>query len=63
MSLGYAEKLSFIEDVGQVGMTELFDSAHVLQDKVRVFFPFLTCFLLLPMMFMSAFIIIPMNGT
>ncbi|KAK8545760.1 hypothetical protein V6N13_067025 [Hibiscus sabdariffa] len=34
MSLGYAEKLSFIEDVGQVGMTEFFDSAHVLQDKV-----------------------------
>ncbi|MBA0573820.1 hypothetical protein Golob_001077, partial [Gossypium lobatum] len=35
MSLGYAEKLSFIEDVGQVGMTEFFDSAHVLQDKSR----------------------------
>ncbi|KAK4355165.1 hypothetical protein RND71_024136 [Anisodus tanguticus] len=26
MSLGYAEKLSFIEDVGNVGMTEHFDS-------------------------------------
>ncbi|KAE8733527.1 NAD-dependent protein deacetylase SRT1 [Hibiscus syriacus] len=35
MSLGYAEKLSFIEDVGQVGMTEFFDSAHVLQDKIE----------------------------
>ncbi|XWS51736.1 hypothetical protein CRYUN_Cryun11dG0009000 [Craigia yunnanensis] len=35
MSLGYAEKLSFIEDVGQVGMTELFDSSHVLQDKIE----------------------------
>ncbi|XVE50846.1 hypothetical protein DITRI_Ditri01bG0196700 [Diplodiscus trichospermus] len=35
MSLGYAEKLSFIEDVGQVGMTEFFDSAHILQDKIE----------------------------
>ncbi|XWS09660.1 hypothetical protein CRYUN_Cryun39dG0008400 [Craigia yunnanensis] len=35
MSLGYAEKLSFIEDVGQVGMTEFFDSTHVLQDKIE----------------------------
>lgn len=38
MSLGYAEKLSFIEDVGNVGMTEYFDPPHVLQDKVRYFF-------------------------
>ncbi|KAG2333194.1 hypothetical protein Bca52824_004374 [Brassica carinata] len=33
MSLGYAEKLSFIEDVGQVGMAEFFDPSHVLQCK------------------------------
>lgn len=38
MSLGYAEKLSFIEDVGNVGMTEFFDSSHILQEKVRIFF-------------------------
>ncbi|KAF2305559.1 hypothetical protein GH714_006746 [Hevea brasiliensis] len=35
MSLGYAEKLSFIEDVGKVGMTEFFDSSHVLQEKIE----------------------------
>lgn len=35
MSLGYAEKLSFIEDVGNVGMTEFFDPPHVLQDKIE----------------------------
>ncbi|KAM7277649.1 hypothetical protein ACFE04_004783 [Oxalis oulophora] len=35
MSLGYAEKLSFIEDVGQVGMTEFFDSPQLLQDKIE----------------------------
>ncbi|XP_074320127.1 NAD-dependent protein deacetylase SRT1 [Silene latifolia] len=35
MSLGYAEKLSYIEDVGQVGMAEFFDSPHVLQDKIE----------------------------
>ncbi|KAF5727906.1 sir2-like protein mRNA [Tripterygium wilfordii] len=35
MSLGYAEKLSFIEDVGNVGMTELFDPSHVLQEKIE----------------------------
>ncbi|XP_062078869.1 NAD-dependent protein deacetylase SRT1 [Humulus lupulus] len=35
MSLGYAEKLSFIEDVGQVGMTEHFDSSNVLQEKIE----------------------------
>lgn len=38
MSLGYAEKLSYIEDVGNVGMAEFFDSTHVLQEKVK-FFP------------------------
>ncbi|KAJ4835093.1 ditrans,polycis-polyprenyl diphosphate synthase [Turnera subulata] len=35
MSLGYAEKLSFIEDVGNVGMAEFFDPPHVLQDKSK----------------------------
>ena len=35
MSLGYAEKLSYIEDVGKVGMTEYFDPPHVLQEKVE----------------------------
>ncbi|KAE8125374.1 hypothetical protein FH972_020190 [Carpinus fangiana] len=35
MSLGYAEKLSFIEDVGNVGMTEHFDPPHVLQEKIE----------------------------
>ncbi|KAL1534101.1 ditrans,polycis-polyprenyl diphosphate synthase [Salvia divinorum] len=35
MSLGYAEKLSFIEDVGNVGMAEFFDPPHVFQEKVE----------------------------
>ncbi|XP_071693217.1 NAD-dependent protein deacetylase SRT1 [Rutidosis leptorrhynchoides] len=35
MSLGYAEKLSHIEDVGNVGMTEIFDPPHILQDKIE----------------------------
>lgn len=35
MSLGYAEKLSYIEDVGNVGMAEFFDSSHLLQDKIE----------------------------
>lgn len=35
MSLGYAEKLSYIEDVGKVGMTEYFDPPHVLQEKIE----------------------------
>ncbi|XP_038900035.1 NAD-dependent protein deacetylase SRT1 [Benincasa hispida] len=35
MSLGYAEKLSYIEDVGQVGMTEHFDPPHVLEEKIE----------------------------
>ena len=34
MSLGYAEKLSYIEDVGNVGMVEYFDPSHVLREKV-----------------------------
>lgn len=34
MSLGYAEKLSFIEDVGNVGMTEHFDPSTILREKV-----------------------------
>lgn len=35
MSLGYAEKLSFIEDVGNVGMTEYFDPPQLLQEKIE----------------------------
>ncbi|CAO2835754.1 unnamed protein product [Amaranthus hypochondriacus] len=35
MSLGYAEKLSYIEDVGNVGMAEYFESSHKLQEKVE----------------------------
>lgn len=35
MSLGYAEKLSFIEDVGKVGMSEIFDPPQVLQEKIE----------------------------
>ncbi|KAG4920694.1 hypothetical protein JHK82_049643 [Glycine max] len=34
MSLGYAEKLSYIEDVGNVGMVEYFDPSHVLREKI-----------------------------
>ncbi|CAL5390271.1 unnamed protein product [Camellia sinensis] len=35
MSLGYAEKLSYIEDVGKVGMSEIFDPPPVLQEKIE----------------------------
>ncbi|KAL6199734.1 hypothetical protein ACLB2K_029517 [Fragaria x ananassa] len=35
MSLGYAEKLSYIEDVGSVGMSEHFDAPDVLQQKIE----------------------------
>ncbi|GMH14492.1 hypothetical protein Nepgr_016333 [Nepenthes gracilis] len=35
MSLGYAEKLSYIEDVGKVGMAEFFDPPHVLLEKIE----------------------------
>lgn len=35
MSLGYAEKLSYIEDVGEVGMREFFDLPDVLQEKIE----------------------------
>ncbi|CAK9148870.1 unnamed protein product [Ilex paraguariensis] len=35
MSLGYAEKLSYIEDVGKVGMSEIFDPPDVLQEKIE----------------------------
>lgn len=38
MSLGYAEKLSFIDDVGKVGMAEFFDQPHVLQEKVGILY-------------------------
>ncbi|CAN6448394.1 unnamed protein product [Victoria cruziana] len=35
MSLGYAEKLSYREDVGSVGMSEIFDPPEVLQKKIE----------------------------
>ncbi|XP_010943290.1 NAD-dependent protein deacetylase SRT1 isoform X1 [Elaeis guineensis] len=35
MSLGYAEKLSYREDVGTVGMSEIFDPPDVLQQKIE----------------------------
>ncbi|KAL6660444.1 hypothetical protein ACP70R_001990 [Stipagrostis hirtigluma subsp. patula] len=35
MSLGYAEKLSYREDVGNVGMPEIFDSPEHLQNKIE----------------------------
>ncbi|XP_076897588.1 NAD-dependent protein deacetylase SRT1-like [Bidens hawaiensis] len=35
MSLGHAEKLSYIEDVGNVGMTEIHDPPHILHDKIE----------------------------
>ncbi|XP_058115229.1 NAD-dependent protein deacetylase SRT1-like isoform X2 [Magnolia sinica] len=35
MSLGYAEKLSYREDVGKVGMSEIFDPPHLLQRKIE----------------------------
>lgn len=50
MSLGYAEKLSYIEDVGKVGMKEHFDPPRVLHQKVwilhlsLVFFIFFFCY-------------------
>lgn len=34
MSLGYAEKLSYREDVGTVGMSEIFDPQNVLEEKI-----------------------------
>lgn len=44
MSLGYAEKLSYREDVGTVGMPEKFDSPKLLQGKVDYFAYFQTLF-------------------
>lgn len=35
MSLGYAQKLSFKEDVGTLGMSEIFDPPNVLQQKIE----------------------------
>ncbi|KAI8552197.1 hypothetical protein RHMOL_Rhmol06G0247200 [Rhododendron molle] len=35
MSLGYAEKLSYREDVGTVGMSEIFDPPDALQQKIE----------------------------
>lgn len=37
MSLGYAEKLSYIEDVGNVGMAEFFDPPSLFHQKVCIF--------------------------
>ncbi|KAG9159966.1 hypothetical protein Leryth_005710 [Lithospermum erythrorhizon] len=36
MSLGYAEKLSYIEDVGKVGMVEILDPPHILHQKIEL---------------------------
>ncbi|KAJ0621977.1 hypothetical protein HanIR_Chr01g0014891 [Helianthus annuus] len=44
MSLGYAEKLSYIEDVGNVGMTDIHDPPHILQEKLLRFYA--CCYLL-----------------
>ncbi|KAL0306253.1 UNVERIFIED_CONTAM: NAD-dependent protein deacetylase SRT1 [Sesamum radiatum] len=61
MSLGYAEKLSVIEDVGNVGMAEYFDPPHVLQEKVEILVPLyvllgfgLHCYHLDPSLFMQS---------
>ncbi|ERN05726.1 NAD-dependent protein deacetylase SRT1 isoform X2 [Amborella trichopoda] len=35
MSLGYAEKLSYREDVGSVGMSEIFDPPNLLESKIE----------------------------
>ncbi|KAG9134191.1 hypothetical protein Leryth_024029 [Lithospermum erythrorhizon] len=35
MSLGYAQKLSYKEDVGSVGMKELYDPPNILQQKIE----------------------------
>ncbi|WOL17190.1 NAD-dependent protein deacetylase SRT1 [Canna indica] len=35
MSLGYAEKLSYREDVGTVGMSEIFDPPDILEQKIE----------------------------
>ncbi|XP_031492992.1 NAD-dependent protein deacetylase SRT1-like isoform X1 [Nymphaea colorata] len=35
MSLGYAERLSYREDVGKVGMAEVFDPPDVMQKKIQ----------------------------
>lgn len=37
MSLGYAEKLSYREDVGTVGMPEIFDTPELIQNKVNFY--------------------------
>jgi mono-ADP-ribosyltransferase sirtuin 6 len=36
MSLGYAEKLSYREDVGTVGMPEIFEPPELVQNKVNL---------------------------
>ncbi|GJN13001.1 hypothetical protein PR202_ga31334 [Eleusine coracana subsp. coracana] len=35
MSLGYANKLSYREEIGEVGMPEIFDSSEILQNKIE----------------------------
>ncbi|GJN27942.1 hypothetical protein PR202_gb16010 [Eleusine coracana subsp. coracana] len=35
MSLGYAKKLSYREEIGEVGMPEIFDSSEILQNKIE----------------------------
>ncbi|XP_042373553.1 NAD-dependent protein deacetylase SRT1-like isoform X1 [Zingiber officinale] len=35
MSLGYAEKLSYREDIGTVGMSEIFDPSDILHQKIE----------------------------
>jgi len=35
MSLGYAEKLSYREDVGTVGMPEIFETPELVQNKIE----------------------------
>ena len=47
MSLGYAEKLSYREELGTVGMPEMFDSPKLLQGKVDLVAYCLTFFLCL----------------
>lgn len=49
MSLGYAEKLSYKEDTGTVGMTESFDSPQTLQEKVGLFIHLFIFFMFLIM--------------
>lgn len=53
MSLGYAEKLSYIEDVGKVGMKEHFDPPRVLHQKVWILHLSLVFFIFFFLLFLS----------